>query len=47
MITYRYNSQGRVCEIIDQEGNSEAFRYDREGRVVLHTDRNGNQALGV
>jgi len=35
--------QGRGCEIIDQEGNSETFRYDREGRMILHTDRNGNQ----
>ena len=43
MITYRYNSQGKVCEITDQEGNSETFRYDREGRMVLHVDRNGNE----
>ena len=43
MITYRYNSQGLVCEIIDQEGCSETFHYDREGRMVLHTDRNGNR----
>ena len=37
-ITYRYNSQGKVCEIIDQEGKSETFRYDKEGRMVLHID---------
>ena len=43
MITYRYNSQGKVCEITDQEGNSETFRYDREGRMVLHVDRNGSE----
>ena len=43
MITYRYNSQGKVCEITDQEGNSETFRYDHEGRMVLHVDRNGNE----
>ena len=43
VITYRYNSQGKVCEIIDQEGNSETFRYDREGRRILHEDRIGNQ----
>ncbi|MDU1140130.1 hypothetical protein [Enterocloster bolteae] len=35
--------QGKVCEIIDQEGNSEMFRYDREGRMVFHVDRNGKQ----
>ena len=45
MITYRYNSQGKVCEITDQEGNSETFQYDREGRMVLHVDRNGNEVL--
>ena len=33
---YRYNSMGKVCEIIDQEGASETFRYDREGRMILH-----------
>lgn len=43
VITYRYNSQGKVCEITDQEGNSETFRYDREGRMVLHVDRNGSE----
>ena len=43
MITYRYNSQGKVCEITDQEGNSETFRYDREGRMILHVDRNGSE----
>jgi RHS repeat-associated protein len=43
VITYRYNSQGKVCEITDQEGNSETFRYDREGRMVLHVDCNGNE----
>ncbi|MDU4971948.1 MAG: hypothetical protein E6X19_04435, partial [Hungatella hathewayi] len=32
-----------VCEIIDQEGNSETFRYDREGRRIFHEDRIGNQ----
>ena len=42
-LTYRYNSQGKVCEIIDQEGNSETFRYDREGRRIFHEDRIGNQ----
>ncbi|MBE5990891.1 MAG: hypothetical protein E7247_00685 [Paenibacillaceae bacterium] len=26
VITYRYNSQGKVCEIIDQDGRSEIFR---------------------
>ena len=41
--TYRYNSQGKVCEITDQEGNRETFRYDREGRMVLHVDRNGSE----
>ena len=41
-ITYCYNSQGQVCEITDQEGNSEYFYYDGEGRQETHVDRNGN-----
>ena len=42
-IHYRYNSQGKVCEITDQEGLKEWFSYDREGRQVLSIDRLGNR----
>lgn len=34
---------GQVCQITDQEGNSEYFYYDKEGRQETHIDRNGNR----
>ncbi|MEJ2611954.1 MAG: RHS repeat-associated core domain-containing protein [Candidatus Thiodiazotropha sp.] len=43
LVTYRYDNQGRLTEVVDAMGNSDHFDYDKNHRIILERNKDGGE----
>jgi RHS repeat-associated protein len=43
LVTYRYDSQGRLTKVFDAKGNKDSFDYDPNHRVILEKGKDGSE----
>jgi RHS repeat-associated protein len=43
LVTYRYDSQSRLTEVLDAKGNKDRFDYDPNHRIILERSKDGGE----